>query len=596
MAKSHVVRVSIKIDGDPTPLSNHDFTSMSLYQSVGDHHSFEIRLLKDVSRQMLDKKSKQWIGKSIEMGIGFQPDENINPPKVFKGIITSVGLGRKRGIAELIVKGYSPSILLEDGPISRSFSEKKLQEIVDEVAKEYKNNNEFDVDPKAFKDPSLLYTVQYKESNFKFLSRLAKRFGEWFYYDGLKLFFGKPYSSEKPIDLDFGENSLIDLDIYVRAVSYRFEMIGYDYVEHEILRENGPETFKASSLGKEILNISKESIFKNKNATSISVALNKEKKELVNLAKRMEEILVDDVMMLNGASGNPALKLGSRIKVIDKEIDENYGIYSIVKLTQTISQGGGYVNYFEAIPQEVLTPPIEDLSKLPYCETQLAKVTDIEDEKGLGRIKVKFLWQEGTEEKTPWIRVASPYTGKDKGFYIVPEVDDQVLVAFENNHPDKPYVLTGMYNGDAKPEWFEPKNRFKGFKSAGKNQWKFDDKNKSILIHAPSAIMMSAGKKITIKTGGKEDSEITLDTGEGTINIKAKKVNIEAGEVINLNSQKEITETANQNIKIKGNSKVELESMEIGVKGTASVKAEGAQVDVNGSALVNVKAALVKIN
>lgn len=85
MAKSHVVRVSIKIDGDPTPLSNHDFTSMSLYQSVGDHHSFEIRLLKDVSRQMLDKKSKQWIGKSIEMGIGFQPDENINPRKYSRG-------------------------------------------------------------------------------------------------------------------------------------------------------------------------------------------------------------------------------------------------------------------------------------------------------------------------------------------------------------------------------------------------------------------------------------------------------------------------------------------------------------------------------
>ena len=44
---------------------------------------------------------------------------------------------------------------------------------------------------------------------------------------------------------------------------------------------------------------------------------------------------------------------------------------------------------------------------------------------------------------------------------------DQVLVAFENNNADKPYVLSGMYHGGAKPEWFNGENNIKGFKNQG---------------------------------------------------------------------------------------------------------------------------------
>ena len=149
----------------------------------------------------------------------------------------------------------------------------------------------------------------------------------------------------------------------------------------------------------------------------------------------------------------------------------------------------------------------------PVCLPQLAKVTDVSDPKKLGRVKVKFPWQNG-EEKSPWIRVATPYSGSDKGFYIIPEIDDQVLVAFENNNPEKPYVQSSMYHGGAKPEYFESKNKVKGFKSKGNNEWKFDDASGKIDINAPKEINLKS-KKITL-TGSEE---IFLKSGSSAIKL-----------------------------------------------------------------------------
>lgn len=579
---SHVVRTSIIIGG--TRLQDTQFTGVFLRQTIGWHHNFEIRLRQDASKGVLPKKAKDWIGKPIQIGIDLKPDEKLalSPiPDVFKGIVTSVGLARRSGAAELVVKGQSPTLAADDGAHCRSFSEKTLQEIVDEVIKDYKDAfpEEPTVAPKAF-TKSIPYTVQYKESNFAFLARMANRYGEWFYYDGLELFFGKP-SGGSPIKLDFNEKSLIDFDISVRAIPAKFEMRGYDYVKHETLQEEATQSAPTSALGKDVMDISTGQIYPQKTSTAVNVDLDKD--VLKNLAQRMEQVLADEIVVLTGSSRNPKLKVGIQIEVSDQEIGENYGTYVITNLSHDIMQGGAYTNHFEAIPVEVATPPLSTLPDPPFCETQLAKVTDVDDEKSLGRIRVKFLWQEGSEEKTPWIRVASPYTGKDKGFYIIPEVDDQVLVAFENNHPDKPYVLAGMYNGEAKPEWFDPKNKFKGFKSKEKNELKFDDKEKSITISAPNSITLSAGKEVTIKTGGKGNSSITVDAGQGTITVIAKTIKIgEKGKTTTINA------SADSTISIDSTTTATLKGQSTEVKGTT--------VDVNGSGAVTVKGATVKLN
>jgi type VI secretion system secreted protein VgrG len=601
-----MIRVSINIAGKR--LSDTDFTLVNISQQISAHHYFSIRLKQDPDKEVLMGKTKDWIGKPLSIGIDDEADNLLmNAPlkDVFKGIITSVGLSRQSGTAELTIQGYSPTKIADSGPNTRSFTDKTLQEIANDVFGAYKFPAAPQIDPKVYTD-SLPYSVQYRESDFVFINRLANSFGEWFYYDGLEFFLGKPANKET-IELDFGERDMLDFSLSVRAVPQSSKFAGYDYLKHEQLNEETPQKFKSSDLGKIALDAGRNDIFSGKPLQHVQMAI--EKDELKQLAKRYEEVQADETVVLSGSSRNPKLKIGAHIDLKDSALGENFGTFIITYLSHSIGQGGDYQNSFEAIPEETAIQPLNMLPEPPFCEAQLAVVTDIDDEKSLGRVRVKFLWQEGTEEKSPWIRVASPYTGKDKGFYITPEIDDQVLVGFENNHPDKPFVLTGMYNSEAKPEWFDVKNKFKGFKSKGGNKWKFDDNKKEIQFHAPESILMTAGKTIAIRTGekgkdasivmnegkeitvstnGKSDTVIKLDAGEGKIHIVAKNITIEASESIEMKAQKEI--------KMNGQQKVEVKSMEIKVEGSQKVDAKGAMVSISGSATVDVKGGLIKLN
>ena len=77
-------------------------------------------------------------------------------------------------------------------------------------------------------------------------------------------------------------------------------------------------------------------------------------------------------------------------------------------------------------------------------------VTNNKDPDKLGRVKVRFPWLSDTDESW-WARVASPMAGKDRGVFFLPEVDDEVLVAFEHGDPRFPYVIGALWNGSTPP-------------------------------------------------------------------------------------------------------------------------------------------------
>jgi uncharacterized protein involved in type VI secretion and phage assembly len=73
-------------------------------------------------------------------------------------------------------------------------------------------------------------------------------------------------------------------------------------------------------------------------------------------------------------------------------------------------------------------------------------VTDNKDPKGWGRVKVKFPTL--TEDHASnWARVVAPGAGPNRGVYWLPEVNDEVLVAFEHGDMHRPYVIGGVWNG-----------------------------------------------------------------------------------------------------------------------------------------------------
>src|SRR2546428_13692343 len=84
-----------------------------------------------------------------------------------------------------------------------------------------------------------------------------------------------------------------------------------------------------------------------------------------------------------------------------------------------------------------------------------ALVSDIKDADGQGRVKVTLPWapDTGSGRYEAWARLATLMGGNNRGTWFVPDVNDEVLVAFEGGNPRRPYVVGALWNGqDAPPE------------------------------------------------------------------------------------------------------------------------------------------------
>jgi uncharacterized protein involved in type VI secretion and phage assembly len=183
----------------------------------------------------------------------------------------------------------------------------------------------------------------------------------------------------------------------------------------------------------------------------------------------------------------------------------------------------------------------------------IAEVTNNKDEAKLGRVKVKFPWLSDTDESF-WARVLTPMAGGDRGLYFLPEVGDEVLVAFEHGNIEFPYILGALWNGkDQPPETNEDgENNKRTIKSRSGHTVTLDDtdgaekieivdksKKNSIVVNTKdNTITISADADITIQSSnGKlilSGKEIQIDS-KGDVKIKASQnMNIEAGPQLNI--------------------------------------------------------------
>lgn len=150
-----------------------------------------------------------------------------------------------------------------------------------------------------------------------------------------------------------------------------------------------------------------------------------------------------------------------------------------------------------------------------------------------GRIKVKFPWFDGSTV-TDWCRVSQLYAGGGYGSVFVPEIDDEVLVAFVHGDMRFPIIMGGLYNGVDKP----PTARKDGvdqkiIRTRHGHEVLFDDAADKAAVRIKSAAghvveMDDQGKaiKITAAAGG----SVTV-TAEGDITLKAPKVTIESSNI-----------------------------------------------------------------
>jgi phage baseplate assembly protein V len=188
-------------------------------------------------------------------------------------------------------------------------------------------------------------------------------------------------------------------------------------------------------------------------------------------------------------------------------------------------------------------------------------VTNNQDPDGLHRVKVRFPWLSNDLESN-WARVAAPMTGKDRGTYFLPEVDDEVLVAFEHGQVDHPFVVGSLWNGrDGAPESnSDGQNNHRTIKSRSGHVLRFNDK--------------SGGETIEIidKTGS---NKIVIDSARNTITIQA---------------QSDITIKS-------ATGKLTMQANGIEMKSQMGVSVDAAMgIDVKANAVVTVKGAMIRLN
>jgi uncharacterized protein involved in type VI secretion and phage assembly len=207
---------------------------------------------------------------------------------------------------------------------------------------------------------------------------------------------------------------------------------------------------------------------------------------------------------------------------------------------------------------DLLQPPGGAAGRLFGVVTGI--VTNNQDPEGLGRVKLKFPWL-SEEDESWWARTAVPMGGAERGTYFLPEVDDEVLVAFEHGDTRFPYVLGALWNGNAKP----PESNEGG-------------SNDRRVIHSRSGHLIRFDD-----TDGAEKIEIIDTTGSNRIVIDSAENTITIAADADL-----IIESANGKLVLSGNG-VEITSQAgVTVQGAADVEVKSdAQLNLNGS-MVNI--------
>ena len=393
-----VVMVTLTVN-DQGFLDNTTFETY-LTQHTNAHDEFTIVVsdtaIDDFYGQVM-RNSKNLLGEPITIHIHHKGAV----VQSFKGIIAQVSDKRNEGggYGNLYISGYGLSILLDSGEECQSYEDKTLPEIIAEATNEYgdvKVNTKGMVNTK-YKIP---YVVQYKESDYQFIQRLARRYGEFFFYDGTQLQFNN--ETKQTVQLSEGDD-LIEVAFKLKIQPQHFSYLSYGVEKGEVEEKNtknirlqdkgNPFQFAAVKAS--------EKVFTKKTKVPYNAFTEEFRGDYLADNVRREKESREQLMEVRGRSRNPNLRIGGFVKLKDIN-DKPMESYRIIDIKHHQS-GYDYENEFVAIP-DVYIAYYYDHEALPRAEQQIARVTDNNDPKGLGRVRVQFIWQVAKKLQTPWIK------------------------------------------------------------------------------------------------------------------------------------------------------------------------------------------------
>ena len=257
------------------------------------------------------------------------------------------------------------------------------------------------------------------------------------------------------------------------------------------------------------------------------------------------------MLTYSGTTYCSKLKIGSKLVIVDNYMPDTSALEKsdveqdemlITELTHYFSADETYSNHFVGIPSACDYPPYSDSDIYPIAQSCRAKVKDNEDPNNLGRIRVQFDWQAQLDDNmmTPWLRMAQPYAGGEKGFSFIPEIDEEVMVDFEGGNAERPYIKGTLYNGIGDPDrkWLpnnNSSNQIKAIRTRNGHTIEIHDEGNDGYIR-----IYDNNKENYILTFSTDEKLIKLES-TGNIELYAKNdIIMHAGHDINASAENDI--------------------------------------------------------
>lgn len=510
------------------------------------------------------------IGKDIELNLDTENFEKMSSLKSegekteeirFKGIITSVSGSRSRSEYCINVEAKSYDALLIDNPTCKSFENKTLNDIVEDIVDDYSSDVSAIIDSRFTE--TLPYTVQYNETNYEFLVRLAQRFGEWLYNDGEHLIFGNLPQGE-PVILGYPDKDIPSYNVDLKIQHTAFSHVASSYNSYDANQKEGVEEMEReyNNLADIVFNIARERMSKStlQNLHSGGFADSDGRETVLNVSTKTQARGEKAGMLVySGTTYCSKLKIGNTLIIQDNflqndvvgnvsEVDQDEIL--ITELIHFFSADETYSNSFTGIPAACDYPPYSNSDVYPIASSCRAKVKDTEDPNHLGRVRVQFDWQAQLDENmmTPWLRLSQPYAGGGKGFSFIPEIGEEVMIDFEGGNAERPFVKGTLFNGVADPDgaWLPGNNQVKAIRTRNGHTIEIWDEGE--------------GGYIRIYDNEKENYILTFSTDEKLIKLESTgNIELYAKNDIIMHAGHDINASAGNNICTQaGNDRIEM--------------------------------------
>ena len=459
------------------------------------------------------------VGKSVTLQVVTN-----GAPRWINGIVSRFCASGRRGAMRQYRASVVPTLwLLTRVQDCRIFQEKSIPDIIKAVF-ESRGLTNYKMSALSSSYPELEYVVQYRETDFDFVSRLMERAGIFYYFEHNNnehtLVLGdsnSTFQSTTPADVQIVDESTAksDMDaitIWEQTFSYqsgKWSQSDYNFIDHPASTNKTPAEELLLSLETELI---------------LHQIARYERYDFPGLFEQISQghdatkarIQGNDVgyQVVHGVSQCAFFVPGQKFKVANSDVQSEIGKkYVITSVTHRSHEATSYPmtvgsrevlpayqNEFKCIPADVQFRP-ERKTEVPSVHgIQSAVVVGPEGEEiytdSYGRIKVQFFWDRAgvrNENSSCWIRCAQFAAGKNWGSMFLPRVGQEVAVSFLDGNVDRPLVTGVLYNADQMPAYPLPDDKTKSYIKTnstmggdGFNEICFEDlaDNEQIFVHA----------------------------------------------------------------------------------------------------------------